>query len=178
MRPLHEHERRRMLTWSALLCAIPLCLAPLAGQSSFELASEQAAFNARFSAPSLETVWNDKPVDVSRDPFMPEHGHNVALLPEPPGIVGMHVMQGAATGFVLPANRGAAGTPVQDGSPIPSTVTAIVTGPSARALLDDGAHVRVVSVGDALAGSRIIAIDPSGVHLQNGTVMPLAEDNP
>lgn len=179
MRPLDDGQRRRLLTWSALFCAIPLCLAPLAGRSSFELASEQAAFNARFSAPQLQNVWKDKPVAVARDPFVPEastaHGGNE---PAPGGsIVGMQVTQGASMGFVLPANRGAAGTPLASAASGVPTVTAVVTGPSPRALIDDGEHVRVVGIGDMLGGSRVRAIDGSGVRLQNGMLLALTEDH-
>lgn len=178
MRPLHEDERRRMLTWSALLCAVPLCLTPLAGRTSFEIATEQAAFQMRFSTPSLETVWNGKPVDIRRDPFQPEQGAKNALAAAPGGLVGLHVTQGASIGFILPANHGSAGSPVQVTAQGNPSITAIVTGPSPRALIDDGAHVRMVGVGDALAGSRILAIDAAGIHLENGTVMPFAEEHP
>lgn len=166
MRPLSDPERRRLLTWSAIVCAIPLCLAPLAGRSSFELASEQAAFDARFAVPSLKAVWNEKPLTVARDPFLSEEPPGAYTTPAANGVVGMHVTAGAPTGFVLPGNHEAA------------AVTAIVTGASPRALIDDGEHVRVIRAGDMLAGSRVVRIDRSGVHLKNGTVVPLREESP
>ncbi len=174
MRQLDDAHRRRLLTWSAVCCGISLCLAPLAGRSSFELASEQAAFNTRFSTAALQPIWTPKPVSVARDPFIPEvYGVN---LPAPQdSIVGMRVTQGDPIGFTLPANRGAAGTPLQDGDFAPQ-VTAIVIGPSPRALIDNGTQVRVVAVGDKLAGSRVTGIDENGVHLQSGVVLGLTED--
>jgi hypothetical protein len=161
LRPLNELDRRRLLTWSAVLCAIPICLAPLAGRSSFELAGEQAAFDERFRTPAPDPVWNDKPVAVARDPFVPE-GAPVSA----PGIVSLD----------LPANFGA-GASVRDVSQIPA-VTGVVIGSSPRALIDDGTHVRVVAIGDLLAGFRIVAIDGAGVHLQNNVLIPLARNAP
>lgn len=177
LRALGDAERRRMLSWSALLCAVPLCLIPLAGRSSFELASEQAAFNARFATPAPDTLWHDKPLSIARDPFIPETASPGPLW-STGSVVGMQVTQGQPIGFVLPVNRGAAGTPVENPAQGPGSVTAIVTGPSPRALIDDGSRVRVVGDGDMLAGSRVAAIDGAGVHLQNGTLLPLAEDRP
>ena len=163
LQPLNDRERRTLLTWSAVLCAIPLCLAPLAGRSSFELASERAAFDARFSPPSIDAVWNDKPVVVARDPFVPERKPVVNATPAQ-SVIGMHVTQGQPIGFVVPSGTMA--------------VRAVVTGASPRALIDDGARVRVVGIGDMLAGFKVVGIDRGGVHLQNGTVMPLPEENP
>lgn len=176
MRPLDDAQRRRMLTWSALLCAIPLCLTPLAGRSSFELAGEQAAYDSRFATAALESVWHDKPLDVARDPFIPERPSRTLAASN--GVVGLQVTQGQPIGFALPANRGARGTPVQDAALGFPAVTAIVSGASPRALIDDGAHVRVVGVGDMLAGSRVAAIDRTGVRLENGILLGLREDRP
>ena len=178
MHPLDDAQRRRLLTWSALLCAIPLCLAPLAGRSSFELASEQAAFNARFEAASPQNVWSDKPVTVARDPFVPEAPAPALQNRDPvpaTSVVGMHVTQGDSMGFALPANAGAGSTRFGDNMPGIVTVTAIVTGPSPHALIYDGEHVRVVGVGDMLVGSRVLAIDGSGLRLRNGTLLTLRE---
>jgi hypothetical protein len=145
----------------------------LAGRSSFELATERAAFATRFTTPALETVWSESPVPVSRDPFIPEAPvEHVSSAPPSvvrDGIVGMHVTQGDPIGFTLQTNRGTTGSP---------RVSAIVTGASPRALVDDGTRVRVVAVGDTLAGARISAIDAFGVHLETGVVFGIAEDQP
>ena len=167
MRPLHDVPRRRALLCSALLCAVPLCLAPLAGRSSLELADERATFDARFTAPALAATWADKPVNVERDPFRPDGGVRTMPPPHDDGVVGMHVTQGRPIGFPPPPNS----------APL-SSVTAVITGSSARALIDDGVHVRVVGIGDALDGARVANIDGAGVHLTNGKVLPLTEDGP
>lgn len=180
MHPLGDAQRRRLFTWSALLCAVPICLAPLAGRSSFELASEQAAFDARFAVAQPQSVWHDKPPAVARDPFVPETSTAAsgdAATLEANSVVGMHVTQGDSIGVVLPPNRGAAETPLGSGTPGIVTVTAIVVGPSPRALIDDGERVRVVGIGDMLRGSRVFSIDKSGVRLQNGTLLALTEDH-
>src|SRR5579864_4440369 len=70
--PLHDARRRKLLNVSALLCAIPILLAPIAGRSSFELASEQAAFNERFAPPAPPDDPSARPMPVSRDPFVPD----------------------------------------------------------------------------------------------------------
>jgi hypothetical protein len=57
-------------------------------------------------------------------------------------------------------------------------VSAVVTGPAPRALIEDRGRTLVVGVGDFLAGSRVGAVDEKGVHLQNGTLLPLTEDRP
>lgn len=168
MQPLDEPARRRVLSWSALLCAVPLCLAPLAARSSFELASERAAFAARFTAPPLQSTWAEKPVAVARDPFVPQgpaqapadapHGHDV---------VGLHVTQGQPIGYVAAAAPAAA-----------ATVTAVITGTSPRALIDAGGSTRVVGVGDSFSGSRIASIDASGVRLRNGVFLPISAGIP
>lgn len=182
MLPLHDARRRKLLNVSALLCAIPVLLAPIAGRSSFELASEEAAFNQRFAPPAPSVDPAARPMPVSRDPFVPDR---LITLPAPAAfssspnsesVVGMQVTQGESTGIALPSNRGALGTPVTDSSLALPSVRAIVTGGgSAHALVDDGAHVSVVGVGDKLDGSKITSIDATGVRLANGMLLTLAE---
>jgi hypothetical protein len=184
LQPLDDHRRRRLLTLSAMLCAVPVFLAPLAGRSSFELASEKAAFNTRFSNPSIPVVWNAPPVTVARDPFEPD-GADILKptgdYPAPPdgaNVVGMRVQQGQSMGFVLPANRGASGTPVQDAVFSIPTVRAIVTGASSRALIEENGETLVVGIGDVVTGSPIVSVDSSGIRLKNGTVFALTEERP
>ncbi len=59
------------------------------------------------------------------------------------------------------------------GRPGPA-LEAIVTGPHPAALVADGGATHVVTVGDALSGVRIVAIDAAGVHLAGGTLLRLA----
>lgn len=174
MRPLHERQRRSVVTWSVLCCAVPLCLAPLAGRTSFELASEKAAFDARFPAPVLQNVWSEKPVEVARDPFVPDIPADVSAA-VPSGVVGVHVTQGDAVGISVPQSSAASQT---SGAPAagPLLVRAVVTGTSPRALIDDGTRVRMVAVGDEVGGSRVASIGRRGVRLQNGVFVALSED--
>ena len=132
-----------------------------------ELADERATFDARFSAPALAATWVDKPVNVERDPFRPDVTPRTVPHPHGNGFVGMHVTAGRPIGF----------PPMPNGTPL-SSVTAVITGASARALIDDGTHVRVVGIGDALDGARVSTIDGAGVHLTNGKLLPLTEDEP
>ncbi len=157
MRPLPDPLRRRCLQLSAFLCAIPLCLAPLAGRSSFELADRRSVLNERFNSPSLTATWKAQPVNVARDPFVPETTSYSQTDPAVP-VVGMHVTRGQPIGFTVPLNP---------------LVKAIVSGTSPRALIDDGSQVRVIGVGDTIGGERVLAIDRAGVRLQNGKVLAL-----
>jgi hypothetical protein len=88
-----------MLTAGAALCGITLCLAPLAGRTSFELAGERAAFDTRFSVPDLK-VGNDARLNAARDPFVPQAGPAQAAMP-------MHATR-AALGTVSAVVTGAA----------------------------------------------------------------------
>lgn len=148
MRPLDDRKRRRLLTLSAMLCAAALMLAPLAGRTSFEIAGEYEAFNARFANLQPPQARNDHPVAITRDPFASARTQAAAR----------PAMHGQTAGI--------------------ASVRAVVTGTSARALVEINGVTRVVACGDMLVGSRVIAIDAAGVRLQNGTVLPLTGDMP
>lgn len=156
-----------MLALAAVCCAVPLCLLPLAGRSSLELAGDQAALDARFEAPLLQVVWSRHSVALVRDPFVGEtlqHG----TAPEQStsrGVIGMHVTQGTPIGFLADKQAG-------------ETVSAVVVGASPRALVDDGGAVRVVAIGDRLGGSRVTGIDGRGVRLANGSLLELGGGEP
>lgn len=67
-----------------------------------------------------------------------------------------------------------------EGAPISvvaRVVRGVVLGSNPQALLDDGGRERLVEVGTAVAGSRVIAIVESGVILENGTELRLAGDS-
>ncbi len=161
MLPIDDRARRRLLTFSAMLCAIPAFLAPLAARSSFELSAERAAFNARFVAPRIPVAWNPRPIAIGRDPFIPDDRQDAVTdnanpaSPGAGGVLGMQVVQGQSIGFPLPSNR-----------------------TSARALVEENGRARVIGVGDFIAGSRVTAIDRAGVHLKNNLVFALMEDRP
>lgn len=61
--------------------------------------------------------------------------------------------------------------PVKREGPI---VRAIISGPSPRALVEDGGHLRIVEVGDRLGGAAIEAIAGGRVILTGGQTLVLA----
>jgi hypothetical protein len=73
----------------------------------------------------------------------------------------------------LPPNAGAGG----GAFPFPAAehVSAIVTGAHPFALIDDGSTTRLITIGDRCGGQRIVTIDPDGVHLEDGTTLPVTE---
>jgi hypothetical protein len=70
----------------------------------------------------------------------------------------------------LPPNAGAAG--VEFAAPGPR-LAAVATGSHPYALVTDGASIRIVSVGEPLAGSVVTAIDGAGLRLADGTRLGL-----
>ena len=184
MLPIDDRARRRLLTFSAMLCALPAFLAPLAARSSFEISAERAVFNTRLITPRVPVAWNPRPIAIGRDPFIPDDRQDAApdnanpALPRAGGVVGMRVVQGQSIGFPLPSNRDVSGMSLQDAAFGVPTVRAIVMGTSARALVEENGRTRVIGVGDFIAGSRVTAIDRSGVHLKNNLVFALMEDRP
>jgi hypothetical protein len=138
-----------------MVCAVPIVLMPIAGRSSFELAREQAAFNARFNAPVVPARWKTADVRISRDPFVPEH----SVLPH----------EDEQTASVTSTANAAFEAAV---------VRAVVTAPARRALVDENGSVRIVAVGDSVAGSPVVAIERSGIRLQSGQVLRLTGDAP
>jgi hypothetical protein len=164
LKPLHNGARRKLLACSAMICAVPVLLAPLAARSEFELPAEKAAFNGHFSVPRLPVIVYSRPVSAARDPFIPDApasgNRGDASLPFAAGggIAGRRVVQGQPIGFEVPVVR------------------AIVTGLSPRALVEEDRQVRVVGVGDPIDGSRIVAIGANGVLLKNGMVLAVTEE--
>lgn len=55
------------------------------------------------------------------------------------------------------------------------SVEAIVSGATPKALVEENARVRVVGIGDPLAGSRIVEINGAGLRLQNGTLLVIRD---
>jgi len=151
VRAIDDAYRKRLFTFSAMLCAIPLFLMPIAGRSSFEFEQERAAFSARFSAPPASIAWRTQQIPVSRDPFVPDP----------------HVQASTALDPAL-TNRADA----------LALVRAVVTGASPHALVEERGDVRVVGIGDPVAGSPVVAIDRTGLRLQNGAALPLEGQAP
>jgi hypothetical protein len=147
---LFDDERRTLLQISGLMCAgacavLPLTMPPqsFAAQASVEARAPLAA------VPSLPAAIAFPPLDLARDPFVPDG--------DP---------QEAALGAV------AAGAVAGDGG---ASLRAIVLGDDPRALLETTGDVRVLGIGDSLGDDRIVSIDASGVGLSSGKRLTLAK---
>lgn len=162
LRPINNSRRRTALRSAILLCAVPCALFPLAARSSLEIAGRQAQYDTRFSAHGFDPSSRVRNIVVLRDPFVPDRG--APQHAQGSSAVGVRVIQGQSTGYPLPGNG--------------VLVSAIVSGASPRALLDDAGRVRVVGVGDSVCGSRIIGIDAKGLILANGVRISIAEERP
>jgi hypothetical protein len=83
-----------------------------------------------------------------------------------------HVASGVQAPAIrpLPPNAGAPAPPFAASA----RVTAIVSGTHPVALVTDGGAARVVTIGDALDGTRVVAIGARGVQLAGGTVLTLS----
>lgn len=150
MEPIDDRRRRHLTALAALLCAVPVALAPLAARSSLDANRDRAAFGERFVKPLPPLQWKARAVRVSRDPFLAD-----ADAAAKPAAIAAH-MPVVQTAFV----------------------EAVATGGTPRALVQDGAQARIVGIGDALAGSRVTAIDAEMVRLANGTVLHLVQAVP
>jgi hypothetical protein len=145
------------MSLSAMLCATSFVLAPIAGRSSAGAMLEQSGFTQEFHVPQLPPERPPKRAILVRDPFAsPDEPGPAAAAPlqSPDGIVGMRVVQGQSTGIAVPFGG--------------TTVRAIVTGGSARALIETNGRTQIVSSGDPLLGSTIVSIDSEGIRLSNG----------
>ena len=114
-------------------------------------------------------------VVVHRDPFsgppeaLPPHTTMQVAYPTAPPFSVRSPVPGVSGGSLLmsmpPTPRFPRATPP------PPHVTAIVTGPHPVALVDLRGTMRVVGVGDRIAGATVVGIDFSGVRLTNGTTL-------
>ena len=111
-------------------------------------------------------VQREAAVVPSRDPFAgPDPAKSaapssaIAALPSVPG--------------PLPPNLGAQGGQVPGPPPPLARVTAIATGAHPSALVEEAGNVRLIGLGDKLAGASVDAIDASGVHLSDHTTLGL-----
>lgn len=101
MQGLDEPQRREFSTLAVLLCAIAVVLAPIAGRTANEVALERAAFAGRFTPPPPVSRMPETRIAIVRDPF-------ASLGTETP------VRSDLDDIPALPANAGAAGTPLFD----------------------------------------------------------------
>ncbi|MDQ2680519.1 MAG: hypothetical protein M3Y21_05790 [Candidatus Eremiobacteraeota bacterium] len=156
---------------SLLLCTISGLLLPLTAQSSMNAVNgEPSEIDYRkFPTVSIGHV-SGVPV-LLRDPFVPDRSRRTQPADATgPGPLGMQVTAGQPMGIGLPAGSAA--------GPGGVVVRAVITGRNASALVESADGVRVVSVGDRIAGRRIIAIAAGGVLVTGKLLYPLAQRAP
>ncbi|MBC5816230.1 MAG: hypothetical protein GIW97_06780 [Candidatus Eremiobacteraeota bacterium] len=183
MRPLEEASRRIVVLWSVALCVGSLLLAPLVARSSIDLNAQQELAMHNLQLPDVKQLSEPAKIAVSRDPFTADAPPGIDMIgplgagavPIGGSVVGRAVHAGDALGIVLPPNGGAAGSiPLAAGR---STVSAIITGERAQALVYEGDRSRIISVGEILEGHRVTSIGSAGVQLDDGSMRRLSEDH-
>ena len=152
MYPISNTARRKVVVGSAILCAVPLFLAPISGRSSFELTAERIAFTNRFGIPIPRFRRHAIHVHITRDPFVPE-----------PAFV------------VSPRDVLAKDSDHRLTNPL---LRAIVFGASPRALLEENGRVRIVGLGDAVDNSRVTSILSDSIRLQDGRTIQVNGEAP
>ncbi len=183
MPPLYDGTRRQLFGLSAALCTIALLLMPLAARSAFAPNVPTGFRPNALRVAAVATAAKLPSIVVTRDPFVADKSDSQTLATasapaQAPAIVGLRVTQGESMGFALPPNQGAGqGFPNALG-PQSTIVRAVVTGASARALIEENGDSRIVSIGDAVAGSRVVRIDRTGIGLADGSMVPLAKATP
>jgi len=100
------------------------------------------------------------------DPFVPR-----ADDPEPMRNLAIAEFPGIAP---LPANAGAGRLPLAAVLGPPAFVSATILGPHPSALVVDDRTTRLVTVGDRVAGARIVAITADGITLDDGRRLTLS----
>lgn len=143
-----EHNRGFLVGVALAMCVVPLCLAPLAGRSMHEIASERELYDTRFSM-QRPVGTHDDTVAV-RDPFVPED------IPEPASTIAPGATQSPAPALSI-------------------IVHAVVTGDAARALVEENGRIRIVQPGEPLGNSRVASITGDGVRLENSMFYRLSE---
>jgi hypothetical protein len=167
MRPIARRSRVTLGCMAVVAFAGALRVAPTTAQIRDPLPTAPAT-----SAPNVARI---AVVFPRRDPFAGgfavvspvgprksnETEASVASIPPIPAILAP-----------LPPNAGASMSPL--GTTSTERVSAVVTGSHPFALLEDGPTALLLSIGDDHDGRRISAIDQSGVHLNDGTLLKLS----
>ena len=151
MNPISNGTRRKMVAGSAVLCAVPLFLAPISGRSSFELAAERTAFTSRFGLSAPRVRPDSAQVRIMKDPFVPQSAFVIA----PRSVQA----KDSKNGFV-------------------PLLRAIASGASPLALLEENGRVRIVGIGDAVGGSSVVSILSDRIRLQDGRTIQVNGETP
>lgn len=145
-----DAQRKGLLSIGACMCATAVALTPLAGRSSFDAGVVHAASASRVTVAAAAQSTPAPPVVVVRDPFLNET-QDVSAAQKPVG---------------------AAGAP-SHGFPV---VRAVISGTQPRALVDQDGSIRIVAIGDRIAGARIEAIFARSIRLANGVTLELKDN--
>lgn len=159
-------DNRRIITAAAVACFIAaIALTPS------EVRSRLAPSPAVDAAPVMRA---DEPMPIvvaQRDPFIarvaePDPAAAPASAPPAPAFsldrIGPLPPNAGAGRLVPPAALAGA-----------VRVRAVIVGPRPSALVDDGATTRLVTVGDAIAGTHVRAIDAAGITLDDARRLTL-----
>ena len=141
--------------------AAAFALAPLGPRGAADARVRTVALTASRS-PAARTV----AVVPVRDPF----SGGASPKPSPTSVTALAPIP--AVPGPLPANVGAAEASAAI-APASVRVTAIATGAHPSALVSDGATVRLIGLGDRIAGATVAAIDAGGLHLSDRTTLAL-----
>lgn len=174
LQPLDDRARRMIRGLSTTLCVLSALLAPIAGLSSMQPMIGHSVSGEELTLSTLPEPDTMRPLRIRRDPFVADPGADSRTAPSAQpaqngdNLIGMRVVQGDPTGITLPPNAG-----------VWARISAIVSGGgSSRALVEENGQTRVVGVGDMLEGSKVVAIDASGLRLENGVRLVLNPEHP
>ena len=164
---LFDDERTGCQRLSLMLCCGALLVAPFCSEGSTAASAAAAVAVRAARVPRLPPPRIEPSIRIARDPFVPE-----------PSLVGAARSSDVTpeSVFELPPNLGASDATDKNGvtsGPIP-VLRAIVLGPASRALVETGSGVRVVAIGDTMAGSVVTAIDAAGIVLASGVRIRIA----
>ena len=163
---------RAVCAAAASMCFIAaFALTPTEVRSRFDEPAKPRSTAAEHPLPRSRGI-----IAPARDPFVARAGDDeptnsarpVATLTLPPINLGP-----------LPANAGAGRFPfVRVPAAVTSRITAIALGDHPSAIAETTGGARLVSIGDALDGSTVAAIDRAGLQLQDGKRLRLPETTP
>ena len=159
MRSLHRAERSVLA-----LLGIALCVAAAATLAR----DARGAIGVPTRGNSLATTARATPYELPRrDPFA---GDPALRAPATPSAAPLGLPAPNVVGAMPPAMRAGSSPPAAE----PARVAATVTGTHPLAVIDEpGSTARIVTVGDAVGSSFVLAIDAGGVRLADGTNLRL-----
>lgn len=164
-RPIDSAARGALLKGSITVAIAGLVAAPVAG--SDYTAKHHRVTEANPPIVRSEDPWRSALIAVSRDPFYAQPvsitGNPIPLELGNRSIVGTRVVRGQ---------------PILDAEASGVSLRGIISGSTARAIIDAGTGTRIVSPGAYVDGTRVRAILDDRVVLENGLVLRLRAKSP